>query len=123
MQVLNRTLLTYTDNIEQKLSDLYKKFNEVKIDLAHDSIGGLKKEILLNAVSILGMALLEKLVSGIDFEKYEIVIGSLKIEASLAGIAFRMSLFILALLVLADQVRAFLTAIKLRPVISKGASK
>jgi hypothetical protein len=114
---------TYTDNIEQKLSDLYKKFNEVKIDQAHDSIGGLKREILLNGIFILCMAIFEKLVSGIDFEKYQINISNHKIEASLVGVASRMSMFILALLVLMDQVRAFLTAIKLRPVISKGGSK
>ena len=114
---------TYTDNVEQKLSDLYKKFNELKIDQAHDSIEGLKREIILNGVSILCMALLEKLVSGIDFEKHLIFIGNNRIEASLAGVACRMSLFILAFLVLTDQVRAFLTAMKLRPIISKGASK
>lgn len=114
---------TYTDNVEQKLSDLYNKSNELKIDQAHDSIEGLKREIILNGISILGMALLEKLVSGIDLEKYLIFIGHHKIEASLAGVACRMSLFILALLVLTDQVRAFLTAMKLRPIISKGASK
>jgi len=114
---------SYIDNVEQKLSDLYKKFSEENIDQAHDSIGRLKKEIILNGVSILGMALLEKLVSGIDLDNYQIVIASQNIQASLVGVACRMSLFILALLILADQVRAFLTAIKLRPVISKGASK
>lgn len=114
---------TYTDNIEQKLSDLYKKFNEAKIDQAHDSIGRLKKEILLNGIFILGMAILEKLVSGFNIEKYQIIIGSHKIEATIVAVASRLSMFILALVVLTDQVRAFLTAIKLRPVISKGASK
>lgn len=114
-------LFTYTDNIEQKLSDLYKKFPESKIDQAHESIESLKKELLANAFFVVGIVIMERIVSVIPAEKYLLLIADLRIEGGLISLIFRVSLFLLALLVFIDQGKAFITAIQFRHIVSKGA--
>lgn len=120
---LTFAFFAYTDNIEQKLADLYKRYHEEKIDRAHESIAALKKELLYNAVFILGLLVLEKLLGGLPTEEYLIIFFSYSIEANSVVYSFRMSLFLLAVLVFADQARAFTTAIEYRLIVSKGTGK
>lgn len=120
---LSFVFFTYTDNIDQKLADLYKRYHEEKIDRAHESIASLKKELLYNAFFILGLLVLEKLLGGLSTEEYLIVLYSYNIEANSVVYSFRMSLFLLAALVFADQARAFTTAIEYRLIVSKGVGK
>lgn len=121
LAALSFAFFTYTDNIEQKLSDLYKKFSESKIDQAHESIASLKKELLANAFFVVGIVSLERIVSVIPAEKYLLLIADLRIEGGLISLIFRVSLFLLALLVFIDQGKAFITAIQFRHIVSKGA--
>lgn len=123
LAALSFALFTYTDNIEQKLSDLYKKFPESKMDQAHGSIKSLKKELLSNAFFVVGIVILERLVSVVPAEKYLLSIADFSVEGSLIALIFRVSLFFLALLVFVDQGRAFITAVDFRHIVSKGVGK
>jgi len=116
-------LFVYTDNIAQKLADLYKNYSEGKVDKANESIGALKKEIILNACFILVLFVTEKIIGGLPTDKYLIAIAGCSIEGRQIGISSRMTLFILALLVFIDQGKAFITANEYRHIISKSASK
>ncbi len=120
---LSLAFFTYTDNIDQKLSELYKKYNECKIDQAHESIGALKKEILLNATFILILFISEKFISGVALENFILVMAEYKIQGNLVGSVCRMAMLLLALLVFIDQIRAFISAIQYRQVVSKGIGK
>lgn len=120
---LSIAFFTYTDNIEQKLSELYKKYNECKLDQAHESIGALKKEILLNVTFILILFISEKFISGVPLENFIFIIAEHKIEGNLVGSVCRMAMLLLALLVFIDQIRAFISAIQYRQVVSKGIGK
>jgi len=120
---LSLAFFTYTDNIEQKLSGLYKNYNECRVDQAHESIGSLKKEILLNASFILALFITEKIISGVPLDKYFLVWTVHKIDGNLVGSVCRMALLFLALLVFIDQIRAFISTIQYRQVVSKGIGK
>lgn len=123
LAALSFAFFNYTDNIEQKLSDLYKKFLESKIDKAHISIALLKKELLANPFFVVGIVILERIASVVQAEKYLLLIADLSIEGSLIALIFRVSLFLLALLVFIDQGKAFITAVQFRHLVSKGAGK
>jgi hypothetical protein len=123
LAALSFAFFTYTDNIDQKLTDLYKKFQESKIDQAHVSIASLKKELLANAFFVVGIVILERIASAVPAEKYLLLIADFHIEGSLISLVFRVSLFLLAVLVFIDQGKAFNTAVQFRHLVSKGAWK
>lgn len=120
---LSLAFFTYTDNIEQKLSELYKNYNEGRVDRTHESIGALKKEILLNASFILVLFITDKIISGVPLDKYILIFAEHKIDGNLVGSVCRMALLLLALLVFIDQIRAFISTIQYRQVVSKGIGK
>ena len=91
LAALSFAFFTYTDNIEQKLSDFYKKFQESKIDQAHVSIASLKKELLANAFFVVGIVILERIVSVIPAEKYLFLIAELQFEGSMIALILMVS--------------------------------
>ena len=117
-------LFTYTDNIDQKLADLYSKFKEEKVDQAQESIAALKKELLFNSFFIIGLLVSEKILGGLPSTKDMLLLFDYGMDANLLITCLRMTIFLLALFVFLDQGKAFTTAIKYRHVVSKkGAFK
>lgn len=123
LAALSFVFFTYIDNIEQKFTDLYKKFQESKIDKAHVSIAELKKEILTNVFFVISIVILERIISAVPAKQYYLMISGFYIEGSMVTLIIRLSLFLLELLVFVDQGKAFITAVQFRHIVSKGAGK
>ena len=111
-------IFTYVDNMSKELTDLRNDVDRTKYVTAQKALAAFKSEVIANAMMVFVLFIIEKIVASVIGASQLMQIFQNAWIMGTISLSIRLSFFIIAVIAVLIQMRAFVTAVEYRTLIA-----